>query len=355
MNGRHLILGIEGPELSAHERETFERLQPAGYILFTRNIVGPRQTRALTDSLRELSLHEPIIAIDQEGGRVTRTDAIAPAAPSAPELAALGEVPKIIEAATLTADLMRLLGINLDFAPVLDLDHFPGRRNALSGRSWGRDPQRVIDFAGNWNRWLRNRSLRSCAKHFPAGGRAVSDPHFDLPSSPATKSELLAEDIIPYTALMPELDAIMLAHVRFPELDPELPASLSRAVVTGFLRDQLGFDRHLVITDDLDMGAVAGMFPEGRDVTAALKAGSDLALICHRVDRAEQAAARASEIDPWLLADSEKRLLRFHKRLHGPLVWSDDHWQQSCDKLTELRAAVPRLESSQASSPVADY
>lgn len=355
MNGRHLILGIEGPELSAREHETFERLQPAGFILFTRNIVTPHQTRALTDELRQLSRHEPIIAIDQEGGRVTRTDTIAPAAPSAPELAVLGEIPKVIEAATLTADLLRLLGVNLNFAPVLDLDHFPGRANALRGRSWGRDPQRVIDLAGNWNRWLRKRSLRSCAKHFPAGGRAESDPHFDLPSSPAGKSELLAEDVIPYTALMPELDAIMLGHVLFPELDPEFPASLSRAVVTGFLRDQLGFDKHVVLTDDLDMGAITGRFPESREVTAALKAGNDLALICHRTERADEAAARTAELDPWLLADSEKRLRRFHKRLHGPLKWSDDTWQRTCEQLAQLAAAVPHLSTAAATSPVADY
>jgi beta-N-acetylhexosaminidase len=259
--GSLLVLGIEGPELTPAEAARFKALQPAGYILFTRNIVTPQQTRKLTDDLRDLSNDEPIIAIDQEGGRVTRTKEIAPVAPSAPALAAHGDVRSIAEAGCFTADLIRQLGFNLDFAPVLDLDHFPGTPNALRGRSWGRDPQRVIDHAGMWNRWLRKRHMASCGKHFPAGGRAWSDPHHDLPSSPATLEELLREDVLPFTALMPELDAVMLAHVEFPNIDPEFPASLSRRMIQGFLRDQLGFDHHVVLTDDLDMGAIADLPP----------------------------------------------------------------------------------------------
>ena len=197
---------------------------------------------------------------------------------------------KIADAAAFTGDLLRLLGFNLNFAPVLDLDHFPDQQNALRGRCWGRDPQRVIDYAGQWNRWLRKRSIAGCAKHFPAGGRALSDPHHDLPSSPATLDELLREDVIPYTALMPELDAIMLAHVEFPNIDPDFPASLSPRIIRRFLRDQLGFDKHLVLTDDLDMGAITTRYGRGEDVKLAITAGNDLAMICHRTETAETAA-----------------------------------------------------------------
>jgi beta-N-acetylhexosaminidase len=227
MDGSLLVLGISGPELTTSEAALFRKLQPAGYILFTRNIVSPEQTRKLTDDLRDLHSETPIIAIDQEGGRVTRTKEIAPAVPSAPALAAFGNMGKIADAGAFTGELLSLLGCNLNFAPVLDLDHFPGTPNALCGRSWGRDSQRVIDYAGQWNRWIRKRSIATCAKHFPAGGLAESDPHHDLPSSQATLKELMREDVIPYTALMPELDAIMLGHVDFPNIDPEFPASLS--------------------------------------------------------------------------------------------------------------------------------
>lgn len=355
-DGSLLLLGLSGPELTSAEAALFRRLQPAGYILFTRNIVSPQQTRKLTDDLRDLSYDLPIIAIDQEGGRVTRTKEIAPAAPSAPALAARGDLGKIADAAVLTADLLRLLGCNLNFAPVLDLDHFPDKQNALRGRCWGRDPQRVIDRAGQWNRWLRKRHVAGCAKHFPAGGRALSDPHHDLPSSPATLDELLREDVIPYTALMPELDAIMLAHVEFPNIDPDFPASLSPRIIRRFLRDQLGFDHHLVLTDDLDMGAITTRFGRGEDVKLAIQAGNDLAMICHRTDTAEAAARALAELPHAVTEEARERIERFRrKRLHAPLTWSDRKWTDTCAALASLAAEFPDEAETPANSPVEDY
>jgi beta-N-acetylhexosaminidase len=355
MDGSLLVLGLAGPELTSQEAALFRKLQPAGYILFTRNIVSAGQTRKLTDDLRDLSSETPILAIDQEGGRVTRTKEIAPAAPSAPALAASKDMVKISQAGEFTADLLRLLGFNLNFAPVLDLDHFPDTQNALRGRCWGRDPQRVIDYAGQWNRWMRKRYVASCAKHFPACGRAQSDPHHDLPSSPATIKELLREDVIPYTALMPDLDAIMLAHVDFPNIDPDFPASLSPRIIRRFLRDQLGFDRHLVLTDDLDMGAITQRYGRGQDVKLAIEAGNDIALICHRTDTAEIAAQAVAELPHWMTEEAHDRVERFRRKLHGPLVWSEEKFQKTCDSLAALAAAVPEIDSLQAGGPVADY
>lgn len=350
-----LVLGIAGPELTLEEAALFRKLRPAGYILFTRNIVSALQTRRLTDELRGLTSETPIIAIDQEGGRVTRTKGIAPLAPSAAALAALGNMGRIAEAGALTGDLLRLLGINLNFAPVLDLDHFPNTQNALRGRCWGRDPQRIIDYAGQWNRWLRKHSVASCGKHFPACGRARSDPHHDLPSSSATLDELLREDVIPYTALMPELDAIMLAHVEFPNIDPNFPASLSPRIIRQFLRDQLGFDRHLVLTDDLDMGAITHRYGRGQDVKLAIEAGNDLALICHRTDTAEAAASAISELSHSVTEEAGDRVDRFRRKLFGPLVWSETKWQETCTALAKLASEVPEIECDQTSSPVTEY
>lgn len=355
LDGSLLVLGIEGPELTAEEAALFRKLQPAGYILFTRNIVSAEQTRQLTDALRELSVELPIIGIDQEGGRVTRTREIAPAAPSAAALAAHGNMVRISEAGAFTGELLHQLGVNLNFGPVLDLDHFPESQNALRGRCWGRDPQRVIDRAGHWNRWMRKRSVASCAKHFPACGRAQSDPHHDLPSSDATLEDLLREDVIPYTALMPELDAIMLAHVEFPNIDAEFPASLSPRMIRQFLRDQLGFDRHLVLTDDLDMGAITQRYGRGEDVKLAIAAGNDLALICHRTDTAEIAAKAIAELPRWMLDDAWERVERLRKRLHAPVAWSEKRWEKTCAGLAKLGGEVPELETPQANSPVAEY
>ena len=355
MDGSLLILGIAGPELTPDEATLFRKLQPAGYILFTRNIATAHQTRKLTDDLRSLSSEMPIIAVDQEGGRVSRTKEIAPSAPSAPALASLGNPRRIAEAGAFTGDLLRMLGFNLNLAPVLDLDHFPETQNALSGRSWGREAQRVIDHAGQWNRWLRKRSISICAKHFPAGGRAQSDPHHDLPSSPVTIEELLREDVIPYTALMPELDAIMLAHVDFPNIDPHFPASLSPRIIRRFLRDQLGFDHHLVLTDDLDMGAITARYGRGQDVKLAIEAGNDLALICHHTDTAEIAATAIATLPNSITGDARERLERFRRKHYPPTAWSDKKWEETCALLAKLAAEVPELEAPQASSPVADY
>lgn len=355
MNGQLLLLGLKGPEITSEEASLFKRLRPAGYILFTRNIVSATQTRKLTDSLRDLSYDDPIIAIDQEGGRVTRTKEIAPALPSANAFASLDDPLLSARAGVLTGDQLRLLGFNLDFAPVLDLDHHPDVQNALRGRCWGRDPQKVIDHAGQWNRWMRKRGMLSCAKHFPACGRAKSDPHHDLPVSDATISDLLKEDIIPYTALMPELDSIMLAHVLFPAIDPDRPASLSRRMITGFLRDQLGFDKHLVLTDDLDMGAIADRYPDNTDVVAAIEAGNDLAMICHRTDRAEAAAIELGKLPSRITEDAEKRITTFRKKLNAPLKWSESQWEKLGNEINDLCGQVPEIGAILPNSPVADY
>lgn len=355
-DGSLLLLGVAGPELAADEAAIFRRLQPAGYVLFARNIVSAEQTRKLTDDLRGLSQMTPIIAIDQEGGRVTRTRDIAPIAPSAPALAKNGNMRHIADAAVLTADLLRLLGVNMNFAPVLDLDHFPEAQNALRGRCWGRDPQRVIDYAGQWQRWQRKRGVVGCAKHFPAGGRAISDPHHDLPSSSVTIAELMQEDVIPYTALMPELDAIMLAHVDFPQIDPHYPASLSPRIIRQFLRDQLGFDRHLVLTDDLDMGAITQRYGRGDDVKLAITAGNDLAMICHRTDSADIAARAIAELPRGLTNQARERVENFQwKTLQPPHAWSSIKWREVCDGLTKLAASYDEESSTGDHSPVVGY
>lgn len=355
MHGQLLILGIEGPSLTSIEAERFQRIQPAGVILFSRNIVNPEQTRKLTDEIRSLFSYEPIIAIDQEGGRVSRTKDIAPVCPSAVDLAAAAKPTWIAQAGAITADLLRLLGCNLNFAPVLDIDHFPGLQNALRERCWGNDPQRIIDHAGMWNRWMRKRGIASCAKHFPSCGLAQSDPHHDLPIANVSLTELLRHDILPYTALMPELDAVMTSHVRFPQIDAEHPASLSRKIIHDFLRMQLGFDQHLVLTDDLDMGAIQKAYGRGADVKQAIFAGNDIALICHQMESADTAVAALKELPGGVIDDALARIECFRNNLHGPLKWSDDKWQNTCNEIQKLRDEVPIISEMKANSPVADY
>jgi beta-N-acetylhexosaminidase len=355
MDGSLLLLGVKGTELSSEEAVLFRKLRPAGFILFTRNIATPEQVRKLTDDLRELSYDDPILGIDQEGGRVTRTAGIAPACPSAAAFAAKPDWEHIARAGEATADLLRMLGLNLNFAPVLDLDHFPETQNALRQRCWGRDPQDVIDRAGMWNRWTRKRGMLGCGKHFPACGRAMSDPHEDLPFSHATKEEMMREDVIPYTALMPELDAVMLAHVMFPEIDSEFPASLSKRIVTGWLRDQLGFDKHLVMTDDLDMGAIMNRYGRGEDVKLAIAAGNDLAMICHRTETAETAAKAIAELPLGVRDDARARVEAFRKKLSPPTQFTQRNWDVICAKIQAIRDTIPEPEPGDERSAVTRY
>jgi len=355
MDGSLLLLGVKGPELSSEEAALFRKLQPAGFILFSRNVKSPQQVRKLTDDLRGLSYDDPILAIDQEGGRVERTKAIAPSLPSATAFAAKPDTEQIARAGEATADLLRLMGFNLNFAPVLDLDYFPGLQNGLNQRCWGRDSQDVITRAGMWNRWTRKRGMLGCGKHFPACARAKLDPHEDLPVSDATIEEMMKEDVIPYTALMPELDSIMLAHVRFPNVDKEFPASLSRRIITEWLRWQLGFDRHLILTDDLDMGAITKRYGRGEDVKLALSAGNDLAMICHQTDSAEVAAKAISELPISLRDDSKERLARFRKKMSSPLYYSDKKWRETCNKISAIAELIPELDTTDERSAVTRY
>lgn len=306
-NGALLLLGVSGTEIHSAEADLFRRLQPAGYFLAEHNLSSPAQVRKLTDSLRDLSTDEPLIAISQDGGSKSPLARIAAPGPSPAALASRGDLGKIADSGVFTADLLRLLGINLNIAPTLD----------PSPQGWSEDPQRVIDRAGQWNRWMRKRSIAGCARHFPGGASA------------SNLNDLLRGGIIPYTALMPEIDAVMTANRLFPNIDPEFPAALSQRIVRSFLRDQLGFDKHLVLT-------------ENPDVERAIRAGNDLVILRNSTEDAETACARIAELPHWMIDDAQVRLDRFRKKkLHSPLKWSEEKWAAARASLEALTAEFP--------------
>lgn len=317
MPGAPLLLGIESTTLGEAERRRFEVIRPAGYLLLGRNFESPEQTRALTDSLREIHDIDPILAIDDDHALLTGIGVLPPSAPGPFQLASDAKVPTIADRGAFTADLLRLLGINLVLAPRLDRAEETGS----DPRLWHRDPQRIIDHAGMWNRWLRKHRLRSCARTFPG------------PRTEASLSELLAEDLIPYTALMPELDAVQVGHGCFEKIDPDHPASLSRRIVTGLLRDQLGFDHHLVITADLCDPAITCREPQGGALVAALKAGHDLAVVADQPSLIETFAAHLGEIPDLHRRDADRRIERFRERVHAPPAWDSSHWGKARTKL----------------------
>lgn len=356
-----LVLGVSGPELTTEEAALYRDVQPGGFVLFTRNIVDAAQTRQLTDDLRNLSGTPPLIAIDNEGGRVWRTAPFAPAPPSAEQFRRHADSKLIAQAGWATGQLLHLLGINLNLAPVLDIDHHPEASNALRGRCWGHTDQEVVNNAGVFNRWQRRQRVLGCGKHFPAGGRAVADPHHELPIVDMTIDELQRGDLVPYTALMPELDAVMISHLHFPRLDTHgLPASLSHNIVQGLLRDRLGFDHHLVLTDDLDMGAIQKNYGTPEAARLAIAAGGDFAVLCHHFMNARESLTAIESVPTPLLDAALERVQRAKERLRPPPPFSASKLAETTEALAKLRRDTlgPEAdvqEPARTQSPVEEY
>lgn len=365
MQGQLLILGVPGTELTPEDAAHYRAIQPGGFVLFGRNVESPEQVRKLTDDLRELCDISPIIAIDQEGGRVSRTRTIGTEPPSAEQLRKKNDMGLIARHGQLTAHLLRLLGCNMDLCPVLDISYDDAAHNAMRGRCYGNDAQQVITNAGIFNRNLRHCRVLSCGKHFPSCGLADSDPHHALPHVDKNANEMLRSDLLPYTALMPELDSIMSCHAHFSAIDPNspnLPGSLSHNLLTKLLRHQLGYEG-VIMTDDLDMGAIINTYGRGPDAKLAITAGNDMVMICHQTDSASIALEHLKKLPHSIVDDSLRRIEKLKKKLYVPLKFTMEMWNKIDADIMKLRIDVlgedeARKKSddlNQSRSPVEDY
>lgn len=221
--GQLLLLGVPGLEVDAAYADFIRRIQPGGFILFGRNIQTPAQLRKLTDQLRELSGIEPIITIDQEGGRVSRLKLLGNEPPNARQLRDKGDLELIACHGELTGHLLRIFGFNLDLCPVLDIAFDDEADNSLRGRCYGTTADQVIEMAGAFNRALQTTGVLSCGKHFPGYSSASSDPHHELSALPRPLSELEAHElkVFRHFASGPNaVDSMMMGHISFAELDP---------------------------------------------------------------------------------------------------------------------------------------
>jgi beta-N-acetylhexosaminidase len=313
--GKHIIMGVPGTELEARTAAIIREVQPAGFILFGRNIKAPAQLRKLIDDLRGEVRHEPVMTIDQEGGRVSRLKECGTEPPSAKQLRERGDLALIERHGKLTGEILRLFGFNLDLCPVLDVSFADDADNSLKNRTWGVDPDEVVRNAGAFTRAMRGQGILSCGKHFPGYSRAAIDPHHELPVIARTRHELEIDEWRPFRALLGEMDSMMVGHANYPALDDSgFPSSLSRTIIHGILREAWGY-RGTVISDDLDMGAIVGHYGLAESVTRAVEAGNDLLLLCHRPELIPEAAKALEAVSPARADEAGKQVESFLAQL----------------------------------------
>lgn len=305
---RLLVAAIPGPELTLPIERALVDLAPAGLILFDRNLKTENQIRELTGALREVIPGPLMIAVDLEGGRVNRLRALDPAFRALPS----GVVQAGWPAARLTAvwqavgQALVALGFDLDFHPPVDLDASDGS-NAIGDRSFGLDPQVVTRTARAILTGLEAAGVIGCLKHFPGLGETTLDTHVGLASSPLDHDLLWQRHTLPYRELADVAPMVMTAHAHYPKIDgPEpLPATYSARLLGEWLRDRIGFTG-VVISDDLEMGAVADGTHPGERARRALAAGCDLAMFCQDLDAPRHARDRlAAAIEAGELPDDE--------------------------------------------------
>jgi len=298
--GGCLMVGFAGHEANLALRKRVARGQVAGVILFSRNLQEPEQVAALNRSLQATPSGLPLlIGIDQEGGRVQRLRAPLAVWPPMRDLGLVDDVQLTERVGVALGEDLRRLGFNLDFAPVLDVVS-SDTNTVIGDRSFGADPALVSRHGLAIARGLRRAGLVPCGKHFPGHGGPVADSHYTLPVEVRSLEALRQSDLRPFAAAVDDgLPLLMSAHVVYAAIDPVQPGTLSPAIATSLLRQELGFTGVLV-SDDLEMAAVAEAQEAGELALRALRAGIDLLLFCHREDRqvlALEALVRAAEAD----------------------------------------------------------
>ncbi len=292
-----ILTALEGVRLSPEELRVFEAMPPAGFTLFRRN-TSPRfsDTRELVSELQSLRLpHEPplLIAIDQEGGRVARLKAPFPEFGPAMDLAGgrTDEAARIeIENIGFTmAAALKQLGINVDFAPVLDI-LTRDENVAIGDRCFGRDAESVRIRSGAFLKGLQAGGVLGCLKHFPGQGDAGVDTHETGALITADRQTLMTREIAPFAKLIPSAPMVMISHAVYPALDPDKPASLSSRIMLDLLRAELGF-RGLIVSDDMNMKAIdQSQKPWCEAIITSIAAGADLVLVCREIERYRWAA-----------------------------------------------------------------
>jgi beta-N-acetylhexosaminidase len=281
--GQLLIIGFDGTEMTPRVSSLLTRLQPAGVILFARNIQNPEQTWRLLRECQKRVTTPLLTCVDLEGGTVDRFRDALGATPSAAEAFATGEPVLFRRHGEIIGKNCRALGFNVDFAPVLDLA-FEASHSVLSSRAVSANPHEAAAYAREFLAGLRDSNVLGCGKHFPGLGEGKLDSHHELPVIEKPLQKMWSEDLLPYRTLRGQLPMVMISHAAYPQVTGDrTPASLSKQWITDILRKRIGY-RNLIVSDDLEMGGVRAAAPIGEAAVEFVRAGGDVCLICHRED-----------------------------------------------------------------------
>ncbi|HEX8179708.1 MAG TPA: glycoside hydrolase family 3 N-terminal domain-containing protein [Pyrinomonadaceae bacterium] len=377
--GRLLFIGLPGTRLDKRLRELLREVRPGGVILFGRNIETAEQVALLTAQIRDALDHRVLIGVDQEGGLVDRFRDICEPMPAARHVrdAARSELARQFGA--VSARVLRLLGFNINFAPVLDLGG-ENEGNGLRARTFGRQPAEVSRLAGAYLDGLQAGKIIACGKHFPGLGGSQVDSHRRLPVVTHTWEEIFERDLVPFMDLMfhrpgERLHSVMVSHAAFPEVSEflqawfrrtaelpaldalhQLPATISGNVVMRLLRLVLKFDG-LVITDDMEMGAVVQTLSVAEASLRAVEAGSDMVLICEQeanfVAARDQivAGVREGRVAMQLLDSASARIERILKLAGDAEGFDADDFAAASHAIVTLKAALEAADTTGEYAP----
>lgn len=357
--GQLFFIGLPGTELDAGTRALLEHVQPGGVIIFGRNVAEPVQLRSLLDGVRATLAVEPLCGIDQEGGLVDRLRRICTPMPSARTIRQHGDLAGARTLGRVTGEVLRMLGFNMNFAPVMSImtDERDLLSNGLYSRSFGRSPGEVLGYTTVYMRGLQGAGCLGCLKHFPGIGAGEVDSHEEMPLVHLSHDDLIAQDLAPYIELFQREDdrvrAVMVSHGGFPKIDIRTgvaggrvePASLNHSIVTKLLRDELAY-QHLVVTDDLEMGAIAKHSDIEAAAHRAFQAGQDMLLICSRPDMIRRGydrllrAAREGEITEERIHASLRHIAEFKALTEPPLPFDLKRFRELSDEVAELNSKL---------------
>lgn len=348
--GQLFFIGIAGAEVDGETRSLLDEISPGGICLFSRNIREAMQTRGLLDEIRSSLPATPFLSVDQEGGMVDRLKRLLTPMPAANRITSGAEASEL---GAIIAEALHMLGFNMDFAPVVDVVNETRAKysNGLFSRPFGKTEKDAAEFAGEFLLALQAGGIMGCLKHFPGLGAAAVDSHEELPIVDVMQAAFSSTDLFPYRLMIASgnVHAVMAAHAAYPLINLQetdrngklLPSSLSYNFVTNLLRGELGFDG-LVITDDLEMGAIVKNYGIGEACKMAVAAGVDMLAICANPDairvgyNAVLNAARSGEIGMGRIDGSLHRIALIKSKLSAPLEFDTGRLDRLSDKIASL-------------------